>query len=459
MTSVARERAPDPGPDPVFAPPALARASLPNGIRGVLVEAPRLPFAVLQVAVAAGHGSVPPAQCGRAALLADVLVEGTERLDGTALQDELDALGATLDVHADDDEITLELLVLARHLARGAELLCELVAAPRFAPEDVARATRQRLAQLRVRSADPAALAADAWRAVLFGEDVPSGRPPAGTTESIAALTRDDLAQAWRGALDPARMRVVAVGPLGAAPLERFARLGALSAPPGAAPERRWPAPALGAARRLTLVDRPGAPQTQIRAGHLGVAATHPDFYPLVALNHPLGGAFSSRLNLNLRERRGWTYGIRSAFSGGLSPGWFQVATAVETGVTAEALGEIVGELERFRAEGVSDAEVESARRSLSQTLFCQYEPAGAKAAFAGNVGKYGWPADYPARRLAWLSAMQRAELDGLGRRHLALESLEIVCVGDARRLDGELTQWPFERSVWVPADAAANAK
>lgn len=457
MSAPVRDRAPAPGPKPSFAPPALVRASLANGIPAVLVDAPRLPFAMLQVSVAAGHRFVPPEQCGRAALLADVLAEGTERLDGTALQEELDGLGATLDVHADDDEITVELLVLERHQERGAELLAELVAAPRFAPDAVARAQRQRISELRLRAGDPGALAADAWRAVLFGAGTSSGRPPAGTPESVAALTRDGLAEAWSAALDPARLRLVAVGPLGSAPLERFAPLAECLAPAAPRPERTDPAPALGAGRRITLVDRPGAPQTHLRVGHLSIAATHADFYPLVALNHPLGGAFSSRLNLNLREQKGWTYGIRSGFTGGLTPGWFQVGAAVETGVTLPAVREILLELERFRADGVTEGEVEFARLSLSQTLYGQYEPAGAKAAFAGNVGKYGWPADYPLRRLAWLERMTRGELDALARRHLALEALEIVCVGDARRLLPELEQLGLPVAAW-PARAAAGA-
>jgi zinc protease len=169
------------------------------------------------------------------------------------------------------------------------------------------------------------------------------------------------------------------------------------------------------------------------------VPAGHPDFFALSAVNHPLGGAFTSRLNLNLRERRGWTYGVRSGFSGGAGAGWFQVATAVETGVTAPAIEEIVREIAEFRAGGVAADEADLTRASLARTLLRQYEPAEAKASFAANVVKYNWPRDYPARRLAWLESMDASDLDALARRYIDVSSLHVVCVGDAALLEPSL--------------------
>jgi zinc protease len=434
---------------PELSLPACVFGRLANEIGVVRVQVGALPFALLRVSVAAGHRFVAPEECGRAALLADLLAEGSRRLDGNALQRELDQLGATLDVGVDDDEISLELAVLARHQERGVALLLELLLDPRFAAEDFARVQRQRLAELALRRSDARALAEDAWRAALFGAQSASGAPPVGTPESIAGLTRDRLEASWRAALVARGVRVTAVGP---PPPDRgrdaFDALLQALEPLGELTRGDAPAPAASVALapadglrdlRVTLVDRPRAPQTEIRLGHRSLPLADPDFYRLVALNHPLGGAFSSRLNRNLRETKGYTYGVRSGFSGGLANGWFQVATAVESGVTRAALEEILAELERFRDGGPLPEEVESTRNALSATFFGQYESARSKAAFASNVGKYGWPADYPERRRRWLLGMSKAELDGLARRHLAAAGLELVCVGDRERLERDL--------------------
>ena len=433
MSAVDRSRSPEPGDAPVFRLPVIHTLSCEHGLTAYAAEARNLAFLTLFVAVRAGHSGCPAAQCGRASLLADVLSEGTNKLDGTELQDELDSLGATLGINADDDEIVIGLSVLARHAERGANLLADLMHRPRLDEGDVERAKRQRIARLEARAADPSALAGDAWRALIFGDDHPAGRPPAGTPESINDQTRAGLASAWSDALAAGGTRVAAVGPFDASGFEALVAPIASELVPGEAPTPTTDkTAALGSRKRITLVDRPGAPQTHIRVGHLGVAASHADYYPLHALNHPLGGCFSSRLNSNLREDKGWTYGVHSGFSGGLLPGWFQVGAAVETGVTAPAVGEILSELEGFRGGGVRPEELEFARKSLSQTLLRQYESAGAKAALATNVGKYGWSPNYPAERLRWLESMTVPILDELAQEHIHTDQIEILCVGDA---------------------------
>lgn len=446
MSAIDRSRAPDPGPAPAFAPPPLETAAL-GGVRACVVAAPRLEFVVLQAAVGAGHRFARAREAGRAALTADVLAEGTRALDGTALVDALDGLGGTLDVRVDDDEVLIELVVLARHLRRGADLFEDLLFEPRFDPADFERARRQRLARIEARKADAGAVAADAWRAALFGPEHPLGAPPCGTAVSLAALDVEALAAAWRGALRAENVRLAVTGPVEAsalaASLPRLAALEPMERDPAArGTEDAELAPP--EARRVTVIDRPGSPQTQLRIGHLAVPAAHPDFFPLAALNHPFGGAMTSRLSLNLRERRGWTYGVRSGFLGGLRHGWFQIATAVESGVAASAAAEIVRELENLCTGGVREDEVEFTRAALGRTLLRQYESADAKTAFAANVGKYGWPTDYPARRLAWIQAMQMTELTALAHRHLRPGVLDVVCVGPKDRLDDDLSALGF---------------
>jgi len=434
---VDRAHAPGLGPAPSFAPPALEETQI-GGVRAAVVRAPRLEFCLLQVGVGAGHRFTPARLAGRAAMIGDVLSEGTQALDGTALVDELDGLGAELDVRVDDDEVIVEMVVLARHLERGAALLSELLLEPRFDAEDFERARRQRLASILARRADAGVLAAEAWRAALFGAEHPLGAPPSGTEASLSAMTVDALREAWGDALRAGNLRLAAIGPFDA---ERTAaslpRLAAL--PPGAHAAGEVQVPPEGErapGHRVTIVDRPGSPQTQIRVGHRAVPAGHPDFFALSAMNHPFGGSISSRLSRNLREERGWTYGVRSGFQGGKLHGWFQIASAVESGVAGDAVLEVVAELERLVDGGLRDDEVEFTRAALGRTLLRQYESAGAKAAYAANVGKFMWPPDYPARRLAWIQAMDANALHALARQHLNPASLDVVCVGDRAALE-----------------------
>ncbi len=440
MSAPDRTRPPGPGEAPRFHLPPLWHAELPSGVRAVgtasrgeTATAP--PIVSLTLAFPAGRLRETTATAGIAALTAAMLREGTAPLDGVALQDELDGLGALFRVPASDDAIELTLVTLTKHLPRACALLEEIALEPRFAKADFEREKERRLVEIDSRRDHPDRVAADAWAAVTWGEDRVGGLPAVGTRATVEAVTRGDVEAFWRRALAPRELRLSLVGGVDAEDLPAlFPRLASLADEADPAPTASLAAP-LPERVAAYLVDLPGAPQTHLCVGHPGVAATHPDFFPLIAMNYPLGGgSLSSRLNLNLREEKGWTYGVHSGFDGGLEPGTFRVEAAVHTDATAAAAAEIVRELERFR-EGVTDDEVEFTRKSLGRTLLRQYEPLGAKAALAHNVAKYGWPDDYPARRLAWLERMTRADLDDLAARHLHPDRLAVVAVGDGARI------------------------
>jgi zinc protease len=172
--------------------------------------------------------------------------------------------------------------------------------------------------------------------------------------------------------------------------------------------------------------------------GHLSVSSLDPDWYPLQVLNFVLGGNFNSRINLNLREDKGYTYGARSSFEGGPFPGPFTAAAAVHTDATAPALVELLGELERIR-EGVTAAELDFAREALTQALLRRYEGSSARLALASNVARYRWPDDYPARQLEELERLTPRDLTELAQRHLDPARLQVLVVGDRDRVRGPL--------------------
>jgi zinc protease len=189
---------------------------------------------------------------------------------------------------------------------------------------------------------------------------------------------------------------------------------------------------------RTFVVDKPGATQTELRIGQASVEQTSLDFLPLTALNYPFGGTFSSRLNLNLREHKGFTYGIRSAFDWSRGRTQFVVSTSVQTRFTADAVREIVGELERYLA-GPNEAEVAFTISALEQSLARQFESAAATLAYLDTVDDLGWADDYPLVRLDWLESSRPESRTELLRRHLDPRELTILAVGDAERIQAEL--------------------
>jgi zinc protease len=425
---------PSSGPARPFRAPAPYATRLGNGaaLLGALFD--KVPMTRLSLAVPAGRVAEPGAQRGLASLTAEMLEEGTRRLSGTELVDELDGLGAQLTVTAGQEELALRLSVLDETLPRALELLAEVLLEPRLAEGDFERVRRARLLDIETRGDRIQELADDGFARLLYGPEHPRGAPRLGTAASVAALGVADIGAFWRTHSRPERARLCVVGAHDAARVQELFHAvearwpGAPGAPGDAA--ARLPAPRPARGPRLFLLDKPGAAQSEVRVGHLGVASTDPDFYPLQALNHVLGGAFSSRLNLNLREDKGWTYGVRSAFEGGLGPGPFVVATAVASDVTAPALAEIRRELEGLGA-GVRASEVEFVRKSMSRALARSLESTSARLLLLETIGRHGYPLDVLERRLAWLASMTVADLDALTARHVRPGELTCLVVGD----------------------------
>ncbi len=258
-----------------------------------------------------------------------------------------------------------------------------------------------------------------------------------GTAEAVESLALEEVRAFWERHVVRPRPRNAHVGATLEAVLARVEELspwaGRAAEPAAAGQPARPPGPPA-----LHLIDRPGAPQSELRVGHLGVAQGDVDAFPLQAVNAVLGGSFVSRLNLNLRERRGYTYGVRSRFTGGARPGLFVVSTAVETRFTAAALAELFAELERLE-QGFAAEETRFVQRQLIQSLLGAYASTAARLRFADNVLKHGFPADYPLQRLAWLEALSPALLGDLARRHVRPAELAVVVVGDRARVEREL--------------------
>jgi len=437
--SLDRSVQPAPGVERPFQAPAVWRTKLEGGPTVVGTPYAKLPLTRLSLGFPAGRLLETQERLGLSSLTAEMLEEGTKRLSSTELQDELDGLGAEFHVRPDDDDCLFELAVLNEHLPRAVELVAEIVGEPRFDGADFERLKRQRLVDIQTRKDRLGELATEAFAALVYGRETIKGSPRYGTRESISALTLEDVAGFWRDHVRLAAGHLCVVGEKGSEESRRlFARLGGEASSPEreAVPELELQAFQKGLS--IHVVDKPGTPQSELRIGHRGIARTDPDFFPLYVLNYMLGGSFTSRLNLNLREDKGYTYGVHSNFTGGRTQGVFFVGCAVETAVTGPAVGEVLHELGRVH-EGIGETEVDFARRSISQAIGRSLESAHARLGMLESITRFGFPDDYTAERMRWLEGVGADAVNALAARYLDPENLVCVVAGDREKIAPQL--------------------
>lgn len=432
MTPLDRGTAPAPGPIRAFDVPAVERRALAGGLDLRVARTSALPVVSANLFFRAGESALAEDRAGLAVLAGDALEGGTRRRSGTELAESLERIGARLSASTGWEGTSVSISCLAERLHEGLALLAETVLEPAFPEGEVDRAREQQLAALRQRLKDPASLATDEAARRIFAGGIPFARPQAGTLASVEPLGRAHLVGFADAFYRPARGGLVVVGDVDADEIQALAqaRLGAWAGE----------APATGdfqveprtRERRVWVVDRPGSVQSEICLGHVGVAFRDPDAFPLMVLNTLLGGAFTSRLNLNLRERNGFTYGVRSRFAMGERPGTFRVQAAVGTEVTAPAVREILVEIETLVADGPAAEEVSASRDYISGVFPLRMESVGQVAARISEQLVFGLPDDFHA---TYRDRIRAVTLEGAweaGRRHVRPHEVQVVVVGDA---------------------------
>jgi zinc protease len=432
MSAPDRSRPPEAGEIRSFSFPEVDRRPLGNGLDLRVARVSRLPVVSAVLFVRAGEAALGEERGGLAVLAGNVLEGGTRRRSGTELAEALERIGARFGVATGWEGTSVTLSCLAERLEAGLALLAEAVLEPAFPEAEVARARDQQVAAIRQRLMDPASLASDQAARRIFAPEVPWARRLQGALSSVAPLGRDDLRRFADGWLRPGLGGLVLVGDVDAGEMGALARscFGTWS---GSPPEADgFQVSARTAERRIWVVDRPGSVQSEIRVGHVGVSRTDPDVFPLAVLNTLLGGAFTSRLNLSLRERHGFTYGVRSHFVMRRRPGSFEVHTAVGTDVTAAAVRETMVELERLVASGPGEEEVEASRDYIAGVFPLRLESVGQVAGLITEQVVYGLPDDYHATYRERIRAVTPEVAWEAARRHVRPHEAQVVVVGDA---------------------------
>jgi zinc protease len=454
-----RKRQPTAGPAITFHAPPVWHEELDGGIAVVGTSYRELPVSVLSLAVPAGRLHETMSTLGLSSMTADLLQQGTQALTATGFTEELDRLGASLFASAGEEEITLTLTCLDKHLAEAVRLLGDVLMEPRLGQDDFARIQRERLVSLETRADRITAIAADVYRHLLWGDSV-AGMPTSGTPETVKKLTLDDVKSFWRDHGIPTGARLTFVGSEDAAGVSKLmAPITSRWKPGAAAQPLAVPRPSPITSTHLYLVDKPGAAQSEIRIGNISVSSRDPEYYPLTVLNYPLGGVFSSRVNLNLREDKGYTYGARTSVEGGMIPGPFTASAAVKTEVTKESVVEFMKELSKFQDDGMTAKELTFTKESIAEGAKRQYESPMALSGMLDSISKYGWPDDFAERRLKELAGFTQADMKRLAEKYIHPESMVLLVVGDKQKIEKGLGELSYGPPIELDVDGNPVAK
>jgi zinc protease len=464
VSPIDRARLPVPGPDPPFAFPVAGKQRLPNGLSVWTVERRGLPMVSLVLLLPAGSALDPEHRPGLAAMTADMLDEGSDARSAIEMQEALARLGAELDTETGPDSVALSLSLLDRFLPQGLQLLADIVTRPRMGAPDFERVRTLRTNRIRQLRDVPGVNAEAVLAGALYGPH-PYGHLSIGTSASLAGMAADEVAGFHRSRYDPARATLIAVGAAGCDAFSQMAEeaFGSWKRPDAAAergsldeapaPGGLAPADTIGA-HRLLLVDRPGAAQTELRIGHIGVPRRTPDFHALLLLNAVLGGHFSSRLNLNLRERKGYTYGVRSGFEFRRMAGPFSVQTSVQTDATADAVRQVLDEMEALRGERpASDEERGLSAATLTKGYPRSFETPGQVARGLAQLALYNLPDDTFDVFTPRVRAVTAGDITRAAEDHLDPARAVVVAVGDSSRIRSGLEAAGIGEARIVPVE------
>src|SRR5581483_2204133 len=389
-----RASAPQPGPTPQLSLPAPASFKLANGLTVYVVEQHKFPVLAANLLVGSGSGANPVREPGLAGFTAAMLTEGTARRSALKIADDSAQIGSAIDARSNLDSSFASIRTLKQNADAALDLLSDVVLHPKFDSAEIERVRKQRETDILQLQDEPFQLAYGVFQKVVYGADHPYGYRQLGTQESVKAISRDDMLKFWQQAYGPRNAALVLAGDVTPQDARTLAEKyfgswqseASKTAPPPVESKTQ---------RNIYLVDKPGAPQTYVLVGGLGVPRSTPDYVPIEVMNNALGGLFSSRINMNLREEHGYTYGGFSVFVYRRGPGVFLAGGGIRTDVTAPAVHEVFKELDGIRSAPLSADELKLAKGAFSLSLAGLFETSAQTAATVGDLFTYDLPLDY----------------------------------------------------------------
>lgn len=434
-----RKEPPPPDTGASFVPPHIEEMRLPNGLRVLLAERHDMPIVATQIVIDRGLDlqNAP----GVATMTATMMLSGTQSRSALTLSDDLEAIGAWYGAWADHDGMGVRGQALRHRFPDLFAILADIVCNPSFTEAELERERAKRLSILASQSDAPDVLLEDAVEERLYPEGHPFHAPMLGYKTTIQALCVEDLVTLHQLAFRPAHATVAIAGDIDKATVMALVEKNLGHWTGEAVPQKVHPEPrplTIGE-KRIVLMDRPGSSQSNVALGVVGIARQNPDYDAVMVLNMLLGGQFSSRLNLNLREKHAYTYGAYSVVEARGLAGPFTAGGAITTASTAPAIREIFAEMDRLRCELVPEAELQNAKTNLIRKLPARFETAAGTAQALGSLAVLALPLDVFTLRQIRTANITAEDVRRVAQLYLRPETMRIFVVGDAAAIRADL--------------------
>ncbi|MCH2449914.1 MAG: insulinase family protein [Gracilimonas sp.] len=430
-----RSEKPEPKTAPLVQVPEFWKDSFNNGIEVIGTNYNEIPIVTLQLSIQGGHrmNAYEPDKAGLASLTASMLNESTENYTAEEIQEELRKTASTVRVSSGNSSTTVYISTLKKNLDRTLELAEEIMMRPGFDESDFSRVKMQQLEGLRSSYQNPASVAGMVYNRLLYGDEHIYSVSSSGLEETIERISLDDVKTFYEKYYDPQLSELVIVGDIEEDEiLSKLDFLREWEPKDAEVPDLPEVEPAENT--KIYLVDKKGAPQSQIRIGYmtdLTFDATG-EYYKTGLMNYVLGGAFNSRINLNLREDKGWTYGARTYFTASDEPGPFTAAAGIKAAATDSAVYEFMKEITEYREGGITEEELEFMRNSIGQRDAREYEAPYQKAGFLRQIIRYDLDESFVDEQAYIIQTISQEEINDLAKKHLQPEGFYILVVGDA---------------------------
>jgi zinc protease len=434
-----RSKPPASGPVPVLKLPPIQKRALANGLPVWIVEMPKVPVVQINLIVRAGAAADPAGKYGLASFTAAMLDEGAGKRDALDLADAIEFLGVSLSTGSSWDASTVGLFSPVSKLDEALPLMADVALHPAFSEKEVERLRKERLTGIVQQKDNPSAVASAAFARLVYGPRHRYGTPAMGNSVSNGEMTAKEMAAFHAQYYQPQNSHLLVVGDVKTdSILPKLEKVfGGWKSGPALAK------PSLGEAtqhsvKQIYLIDRPGAAQSQIRIGWIGVPRNTPDFYVLEVLNTVLGGSFTSRLNQNLRERNGYSYGAGSVFDMRSSAGPFYASSGVQTDKTVEALKEFFNELNAIRVPIPAD-ELERAKNYQALGFPAGFETTGSMASQLGELVVYGLNESLFTEYVPKVKAVTAAEAQRAANQYIQPDKFAVIVVGDLSKIEAPI--------------------
>jgi zinc protease len=435
-----RAQPPKPAPSKPLQLPPPQTFKLTNGLTVILSERPNLPIVSAALVFRTGSDANPLDKPGLANFTVAMLDEGTTSRNALQLADDVAQIGATIETSSTMDLSRAQVRSLKRNAPTALNILADVVLRPTFPQDEVERQRGQRISQLADDRQNPAMVAAKAMAAALYGPRHPYGYLELGTEPSIRQMTREDMIAFWKANFVPNNAALIVAGDIGSEELRKLAQGAFGDWPPGTVTSLALGLPGTTKSKAV-VVDKPGAAQSVLRVASIGVPRSTPDYAALEVMNASLGGLFSSRINMNLREEHGYTYGAGSVFRYRRGAGPFFVATSVRGDVTGASVKEIFKEIDGMIAAPLTAEELSLSRESLVRSLPGQFETSSQVLNSFSDVYVFNLGMDYFQSFPQQVNAVKIEAVQDVARRHLIPDRMVVVVVGDRAKIDPQLRE------------------